>query len=367
MIPHRASILCAALIANLARGTFAAACTGTATNICVSVDLHAGETGYYNLDRGSSATTTGSSPDITVNIGDVITFDQTHATNWYHPIGFAYYPDGAHGADWGGAERAEIERSGELQYKIDGVNPSCTDAGDTGLDCYEPEFFFPRKEWSAKLYKAELTITQAVCDDSQGGVVYYFCHIHSKMSGKIKINGCNGVTGSSELALYSPTTNNAFDTKCGTTGTSEYAASGTKACNLQFFGGTHDTDYEKCLQAIDCQMHRDMYAVTSADDDSKIVTFMQQMIPHHQNAVNMAKLLLKQATANEIAAVEDLEGILHNIINTQNFQIHTFRNYLNGLSPSKLKASDDSVPSNAITSPALILVSTIMATFMILG
>ena len=25
------------------------------------------------------------------------TFDQTHETNWYHPIGFAYYPDGAHG------------------------------------------------------------------------------------------------------------------------------------------------------------------------------------------------------------------------------------------------------------------------------
>ena len=25
------------------------------------------------------------------------TFDQTHETNWYHPIGFAYFPDGAHG------------------------------------------------------------------------------------------------------------------------------------------------------------------------------------------------------------------------------------------------------------------------------
>ena len=56
---------------------------------------------------------------------------------------------------------------------------------------------------------------------------------------------------------------------------------------------------------------------------------MQQMIPHHENAVNMAKLLLKQSTQEELDAVEDLEDILHDIINTQNFQIHQFRNYLN--------------------------------------
>ena len=52
------------------------------------------------------------------------------------------------------------------------------------------------------------------------------------------------------------------------------------------------------------------------------------MIPHHVNAVNMAKLLLKTSTKKELAAVEDLEGILWNIVNTQNYQIHQFRNYL---------------------------------------
>ena len=30
---------------------------------------------------------------------------------------------------------------------------------------------------------------------------------------------------------------------------------------------------------------------------SPIVTFMQQMIPHHANAVNMAKIVLKHAPA----------------------------------------------------------------------
>jgi hypothetical protein len=35
---------------------------------------------------------------------------QYHKSNWFHPLGFAYYPD-----------------------KIGGQNPTCADAGDTGL------------------------------------------------------------------------------------------------------------------------------------------------------------------------------------------------------------------------------------------
>ena len=84
------------------------------------------------------------------------------------------------------------------------------------------------------------------------------------------------------------------------------------------------------MHAIDCQMHYEMYSETSVDGSDKIATFMQQMIPHHVNAVNMAKLLLTQATEEEIAAVDDLNAILLDIINTQNFQIHQFRNYLGG-------------------------------------
>merc|ERR1719230_891817 len=62
---------------------------------------------------------------------------------------------------------------------------------------------------------------------------------------------------------------------------------------------------------------------------SEIVTFMQQMIPHHINAVNMAKILLKHAPT-EVGAVEDMEDILWGIINTQNYEVHQFRNYLAG-------------------------------------
>merc|ERR1712176_1758469 len=56
------------------------------------------------------------------------------------------------------------------------------------------------------------------------------------------------------------------------------------------------------------------------------------MIPHHENAVQMSKLILKHATQEELDEVGDFEDILHGIINVQNFQIHQFRNYLNAQS-----------------------------------
>lgn len=58
-----------ALVASASACTPATA-TGTQT-VCVTFDPYAGETGYYNFDGTGVA-----SPEITVKIGDVITFDQ---------------------------------------------------------------------------------------------------------------------------------------------------------------------------------------------------------------------------------------------------------------------------------------------------
>ena len=187
-----------------------------------------GETGYYEF-----AGYTGPSPDIEVRIGQTYTFDQTDPSNWYHAVGFAYFPDGAHGETWGGDERDEVEGLGELLYKINGAATTCPDAGDTGLDCYEPEFFYPRGDWMAKNYTAELTITQAMADRSHGGVIYYFCHIHSKMSGKLIIKNADGtsvtqangaaLSNPQELTLYSPAAMSGVDLACGTYAVETYA------------------------------------------------------------------------------------------------------------------------------------------------
>merc|ERR1719161_1936042 len=309
-----------------------AGCTPSATNLCVRVNSHAGESGYYEFDGLS-----GPSPDITVQIGKTYVFDQRDASNWFHPLGFAYYPDGAHGFTWGGAERAEVKEKGELLYKIDGAATTCEDAGDTGLDCYEPEFFYPRDQWLEKKYSVELTITQDVADASHGGVIYYFCHIHSKMSGKIIIQNADGSAytpkNPTPQALYQPVTLSDVDATCGTDGLAPYTGSGSMACSERFLCGTLDTDFEKCMQAIDCKMNRDMKSYTKADQEDKVAIFMEQMIPHHENAVNMAKILLKHVPAAKITAAIDEDGlthILHDIIAQQNYQIHQFRNYLGG-------------------------------------
>jgi len=313
-----------------------AGCASSDTRFCMKVNVHAGETGYYEI-AGKS----GVSPDLTVQIGKTYVFDQKDASNWYHPVGFAYYPDGAHGENWGGAERDEVEAAGQLLYKINGAATTCPDAGDTGLDCYEPEFFHPRGDWKGKHYTAELTITQAMADASHGGVIYYFCHIHSKMSGKIIIQNADGsavtkADGSAlphptEHPLYQPVTLSDVDATCGTDGLAPYTGSGSMACSERFLCGTLDSDFEKCMQAIDCKMNKHMKEDTSPDPTNKLALFCQQMIPHHINAISMAKILLKTVSASLITAAMEEDGltdILYSIIAVQGYQVHVFRNYL---------------------------------------
>ena len=80
----------------------------------------------------------------------------------------------------------------------------------------------------SKKYTAELTVTQAVADRSHGGVIYYFCHIHSKMSGKIRILNADGTAftptaNPTELDLYMPEAVSPVDGVCGTSGIEPYS------------------------------------------------------------------------------------------------------------------------------------------------
>ena len=116
------------------------------------------------------------------------------------------------------------------------------------------QFFNPREAWMAHKYTAELTITQAVAERSHGGVIYYFCHIHSKMSGRIVINNVDGSRYSpplnpTELSLYSPVVLSTFDESCGTTAVVNYSdAQGGMACDERFVPGAIDTTFDHCLQ-----------------------------------------------------------------------------------------------------------------------
>ena len=67
---------------------------------------------------------------------------------------------------------------------------------------------------------------------------------------------------------------------------------------------TIDTPFERCMGALNCKMKTEM-AVGSEDADP-LTVFYQQMIPHHANAINMARVLLKTADLSAEPFAEQL-------------------------------------------------------------
>lgn len=70
---------------------------------------------------------------------------------------------------------------------------------------------------------------------------------------------------------------------------------------------------------------------TGIKSESEIALFIHQMIPHHQNAVNMAKTLLHsgKTPCDDLTNDEDplcvMNALTRDIINGQNFQIQQMR------------------------------------------
>jgi uncharacterized protein (DUF305 family) len=146
----------------------------------------------------------------------------------------------------------------------------------------------------------------------------------------------------------------AYDEACGTH-TSESFTDHSTCEDKEFLCGAGASDaYGECLQSIDCQMHHEM-AVSVADGASKFATFARQMIPHHQNAVAMAKVLQKFHTDADYpaAGTEDqdkdwAEALVRNIINIQNFQIQQLQGWLDAnptLAGASSNCYDDADPA----------------------
>ena len=177
------------------------------------------------------------------------------------------------------------------------------------LSRYEPEFFFPIDVWSEKSYTVQLTITPEILAKAQGGVIFYFCHIHAGMSGRIRLvnsDGSNVTAAGKEPELYSLYQPGEFDLKCGTFEAGAFAAGASPdMCpGMAFLCDEEATDFGKCMHAIDCKMMVEMRTVNQAL--SPTATFMHQMIPHHANAVNMAKVLLKFDDGEPDKEIENL-------------------------------------------------------------
>jgi hypothetical protein len=154
------------------------------------------------------------------------------------------------------------------------------------------------------------------------------------MSGRIKLVDSNLEPLVAELTPplgYEYNHVSGFDKSCGTFNTTDYQLPNAQCpdkfiCDVE--GGRDNNpvlaDFSECLDAMNCAM---MVGMTS-DATSEIGLFVHQMIPHHQNAVNMVKALLKTNTVNcdDLLSEEDdpqciMERIMREIINGQNAQI----------------------------------------------
>jgi hypothetical protein len=159
------------------------------------------------------------------------------------------------------------------------------------------------------------------------------------MSGRIKLlKGGVPVSDVDEPPLgyeYDPPADE-FDEQCGTYALQEFQLP-NQFCPERFVCDTESAgpslrEFSGCIDAMNCHMLSGM--TTNVAARSEVALFIQQMIPHHQNAVNMAKALLKtnvldcENLENEDSPDCILEIILREIINGQNFQIQGMRGVL---------------------------------------
>jgi hypothetical protein len=177
-------------------------CISPSNTYTVVVDLHAGELGTYlslptTLPLCSHYRSTLLcigyftfkecpgllNPTIGIELGQTYMFDQADRTNWYHPMGFAYFPDGAHD------DKAELEPAVSLNstssckatlscptplYYLDGKLLGVTGTNDFGLDAYEPDFFLPIPEWSKR---GTFSVALKFDDEAYTKDIFYFCHV----------------------------------------------------------------------------------------------------------------------------------------------------------------------------------------------
>jgi len=160
------------------------------------------------------------------------------------------------------------------------------------------------------------------------------------MSGRIKLlNGGIPVSDIDEPEIpYTYETQGEFDKKCGTYGLDAFQLPNAE-CPSAFVCNSNEQDenimnFSTCIDAMNCAMMVGMTSNVNSGPQAQVELFIHDMIPHHQNAVNMAKALLKEDVLHcNFSSREDEDDcamveILREIINGQNSQIHAMRTIL---------------------------------------
>merc|ERR1712161_156281 len=231
------------------------------------------------------------------------------------------------------------------RYQLDGapITPASEFGEDFGLDDYEPLFFYPFADWVDKgtFSVVAPSVQNPKQVDPMNNDFFYFCHIHAGMSGRVKILDSDGSVlkkqDEPEIPADYYQIQSEFDAGCGTYGISAFELPNPN-CPVNFVcgAGAELKNFEACFNALDCAMTSGMsneVGSQDADVSDEIALFINQMIPHHQNAVNMCKTLInKHLDCDELtpeSAEEDLNCTMSllcsEIINVQNHQVQTMK------------------------------------------
>jgi hypothetical protein len=208
-------------------------CVSATKTFTALVDLYSGELGYYVLEECGLDKL---NPTIAMEIGEVYTFVQKDRTNYKHPIGFAYSPYGDEdlkievepGISKGRQDCiANMTCPAPMYFlndeylghysNIESVKPITTKEEDFGLDVYDPLFFRSPHEWASF---GTFSIKIRINDDQIENDLFYFCHIHEFMGGRIKLTKNGKILNELDNPSlgYEYDVPSDFDKKCGTFG-----------------------------------------------------------------------------------------------------------------------------------------------------
>jgi len=206
------------------------------------VDLYAGELGYYVFEECGLDVL---NPTIAMELGETYTFVQKDRSNYYHPIGFAYSPYGDEdlklevepGTSRGTGECVDNLTCDAPMYHLNDEylghysnNPLLTgnttvNEEDFGLDVYEPLFFRNPHEWTQF---GTFNIKMVFNDPTIQSDMFYFCHIHEFMGGRIKVTKNGTVLNELDAPTmgfsydYDTELLSDFDKECGTYALGEF-------------------------------------------------------------------------------------------------------------------------------------------------
>jgi len=185
--------------------------------------------------------------------------------------------------------------------------------------------------------------------------IFYSSFTRQAMTGRIKLIDTKGEkmnTGEDAplLSYEYDVVKGQHDLECGTFGTAQFQlpndqCPSTFVCNQDFYQES-ETNFVRCINSMNCALLDGMTAnynlaghVDELEYMNDILLFVRQMIPHHQNAINMAKAILKSGEGackacpgyDECSSIPVgclLEPIAYSIINTRSRQIEYMKDFL---------------------------------------